>query len=84
MKTVKKQVQLNLESVSMEQRDQCSWGRPESRFTYEFTGYGHLPNIETLEFFVEVEEPETLAEFRQQKELTKTGLVEWLNKNYKR
>jgi len=82
MKTVKKQVQLNLEQVSME-RNECSFGRPESRFTYEFTGYGHVPNIETLEFFVEVEEPETLKEFRQQKGITKTELVEWLNKNYK-
>ena len=83
MKKVKKQIHLRLDKVNLNQNGGCYLGRPENRYTYEFSGHGYIENIDTLEAFVEVEEPETIAEFREQKDLTKTELVDWLNKNYK-
>ena len=83
MKTVKKQVHLNLESMSLDQEGRCSFGTTDYRFRYEFTGYDNLDNIDTLEVFIEVEEPETIKEFLCENDITKKDLVKWLNKNYK-
>ena len=82
MKKVKKEVSISLDSVSMERIDSC-FGNESSRYTYEMSSRTHVPNIETLEFFVEVEEAETLKEFRELKNITKVELIDWLNKNYK-
>lgn len=82
MKTVKKKLDCSVESVSMEKME-CLWGGDRPVYTYTIKTNSYIPNIETLELFVDVEEPETLAEFREQKDITKVELVDWLNKNYK-
>lgn len=82
MKKVKKKVYLNPADMEI---IRVGCGPEESQvyeYRYTFTTHSQIPNMETLEHFVEVEEPETLAEFRQQAGITKYDLVEWLNKNY--
>lgn len=77
MKKVKKQLNLNLIHTTTEISD--------------FKGVIHtyvvetreLIDLGTLECFVEVDEPETLSEFRNKHGISKDGLTEWLNKNYK-
>ena len=82
MKTVKKKLDCSIESLSMEQME-CVWGDTRPIYTYKLVTNKYIPNIETLELFVDVDEPENLKEFRTQKDLTKIELVDWLNKNYK-
>ena len=84
MKTVKKKIELDIESTEM--MGGCSSWLSDSvgsRFRHTFISNGIIPNLETIECFVEVEEPETIKEFLQEKQLSKTELIEWLNKNYK-
>ena len=84
MKKVKKRVQLNLESISSEPLH-CSFTLDDRReLTYKFTTYEHIPNPQSMEFYVEVEEPETLKEWLEEKGIQKNELVDWLNENYKR
>lgn len=76
MKTIKKEVPVRILEVEINQG---------------FSGTIHKYIIESAEWFPakkatmikEFLEPETLKEFREEKELSKTELVDWLNKNYK-
>jgi len=83
MKTVKKQVSLKLEELEMN-REGCGSMNYEGsvEYKYTFTTYQQIPNIETLQHFVEVQEPETVKEFREENNLSKDELTKWLNKNY--
>lgn len=64
---------------------ECLQGPDEQIFfnltfkTPEFIGCEHNPKV-----MIEVDEAETLKEFRELNELTKSELLEWLNKNYKK
>jgi hypothetical protein len=80
MKTVKKQVYLQLEKVQVfgVASFDCN---PEVRYTFSAKDY--IPNPERMEFYTEIEEPESLREFLKEKGIKKECLVSWLNKNYR-
>ena len=78
MKTVKKEVLLELSSV--ERRDTCAYG---IQYEYLFNSSKLLPIDQNTKVFIEVEEPETLKEFLEENNIPKKELVQWLNKNYK-
>ena len=83
MKTIKKKVDLILTSSD------CTVVDSNSSFaivehSYHFASKGFIPNIESLEFYVEVKEPETLKEFKKVHDLSSVELVDWLNKNYEK
>ena len=82
MKTVKKKFELEHNSTEIELNN-CMFGGSTKRYIYTFSSSELLPNIETMECFVEVEEPETLKEFLEENNIPKKELVQWLNKNYK-
>ncbi|MCP5063616.1 MAG: hypothetical protein GY936_14310 [Ignavibacteriae bacterium] len=76
MKKGKKKVIANIQDFSV---DISSFGSPV--FTYTFTTRKEI-STETLECYVEIDVPETLAEFRDLHEYSKEDLLEWLNENY--
>lgn len=80
MRKERKLVDMRLEQVSVERMEH--FGFAPMTYTYEFKTHEPI-DTETLECFVEVDVPETLAEFRQMNNLSKEELTEWLNKNYK-
>lgn len=82
MKTKKKKVLLTPESVER-RSSSCDLMFPQGVFYYTFSSREHIPNIETMEHFIEVEEAETLKEFRKLKDVSKEELVEFLNQNFK-
>ena len=83
MKTIKKKVDLILTSSDRTVVDSnSSFGIVEHN--YHFASKGFIPNIESLEFYVEVKEPETLKEFKKVHDLSSVELVGWLNKNYEK
>ena len=85
MKTVKKQIYLNinLEEVTRDSGHSC-FDIKSTRFKYSIGTNSYIENLETLEHFIEVEEPETLKEFLDVNEIKKKDLVKWLNINYKK
>ena len=78
MKTIKKKVDLILTSSDFESYT----GLGCDKYSYHFEGKEFIPNIDSLEFYIEAEEPETIKEFRKVHELSSKELVEWLNSNY--
>jgi len=83
MKTIKKEVSLQLESVHCEPINICGELHRSVRKELTFSTYENIDNIESLTHFVEVEEPETIKEFCSKHNLPKKELVEWLNEHYK-
>ena len=81
MKTIKKKVDLILTSSDRTVVDSNSLFDIVEH-NYNFASKGFIPNIESLEFYVEVKEPETLKEFKKVHDLSSVELVDWLNKNY--
>lgn len=75
MKTIKKQVYPSIQEWecsrdSIDEKPICRI----SLLSYEF-----IPNLESMEFFVEVEEPETMKEFLSQKGLKKKDFLLGVN-----
>ena len=83
MKTIKKKVDLILTSSDRTVVDSNSLF-DIVEYSYHFASKGFIPNIESLEFYVEVKEPETLKEFKKVHDLSSLELVGWLNKNYEK
>lgn len=79
MKTVRKKIKVIDASVELH----CSSVAPgHSMYEYKFSS-DELIHADSVEVTHEVEIPETLKEFREQKGLSKLELVEWLNQYYK-
>lgn len=81
MEKVIKEVDLELDGMTMHYLDNCMY--QGKIFEYKFTSTTLLPIIHDTKIFIEVDEPETIKEFLQEKNIDKKSLVEWLNKNYK-
>lgn len=88
MKKVKKKVELHFQGIGYVHEDDhfsSILGRsipihnPGKTITFSTTDDF---NPQELEAFIEVEVPETLKEFREYHNLSKTELVDWLNDNY--
>tara|TARA_R110000851_G_scaffold263167_3_gene415687 strand:- start:647 stop:892 length:246 start_codon:yes stop_codon:yes gene_type:complete len=81
METVKKKIDFKLCEFNIESN------RVDSgfRYRYEIGLYcdDFIDNFESVEFFIDTEEPETLKEFLETNNIKKSVLVDWLNKNYK-
>tara|TARA_R110000764_G_scaffold237283_2_gene333289 strand:- start:381 stop:632 length:252 start_codon:yes stop_codon:yes gene_type:complete len=83
MKTIKKKVDLILTSSDSTVID-SSGSLGVIEHGYHFSSKEFIPNIDSLEFHVEFEEPETLKEFKKVHDLSSVELVGWLNKNYEK
>jgi len=82
MKTVQKEVFLNLESVEFSSVGCAMNSNHQNEFKYTFTSRKEIQNPENLTIFTEVEEPETLKEWIELNGMPKKLLVEWLNNNF--
>ena len=83
MKKVNKEVKVSLNSVSVTCGRNNHFGSPiNNRYEYEMEST-QLLDTETLKCFIEVDEAETLKEFRKLKGINKDELLQWLNKNFK-
>jgi hypothetical protein len=83
MKKVKKKIELNLqlEELSI---DNYMCGDRSQNVTYKYSvNPNEFVDLETLECFVEIEEPETLKEWLDKNKMPKKALLDWLIKNYK-
>ena len=85
MKKVKKQIQLNFESMSTDLSYDDGFPKmlKDCGFVYKFFSKELILKPENLEFFIEIEEPQTLKEFIENENLTKGDLLDWLKENYK-
>lgn len=72
MKVVKKKLDFNTESISYN----------NGIWTYKISTNKHVDAL-TFDIFYEEEEPETIVEFMEEKNISIKELVSWLNKNYK-
>lgn len=82
MKKAKKQIKIHSLDVSNESvynESECV----SERYRYSFTSSDMIFDIENFECFIITEIPETIKEFRETHNLSKSELIEWLNKNYK-
>ena len=83
MKKVKKRVNLNIELTEINcYGNDCNYLSRQNEFIYRIQTNEQI-DLETIEFYVEVEEPETYKEFKKEHNLNSKQLIEWLNKNYK-
>ena len=85
MKTVKKKLDLTVHLEKVKGLG-CGWDNDYLRneYTYTIITYKPIENLDTIEFYVEVDEPETLKEWLNETGIPKKHLVDWLNKNYKK
>ena len=80
MKTIKKKLDLTLTSSEFDTYLDLGC----SKYKYYFESKEFIPNIDSLEFHVQVNMPETLKEFKKVHDLSSLELVDWLNKNYEK
>lgn len=80
MKKVLKKVEAIIQMTEMGVEHNCAY----TRFEIECPTLYDRSSELNAEFYVEVEQPETLKEFLKVKNLKKKQLVNWLNENYKR
>ena len=85
MKTVKKKLDLTMhlekaECFGTEWNDVYS----NNEYTYSVVTNKPIENVDTLEFYVDVDEPESLKEWLKETGIPKKELLDWLNKNFKK
>ena len=80
MKTIKKKIDLTLTSSEFDIYPDLGC----SKYGYYFKSKQFISNIDSLEFHVQVNMPETLKEFKKVHDLSSVELVDWLNKNYEK
>lgn len=73
-----KKVQVFLNPVSVESN--ISQFTKTFQYTFESSQFIDINN---LEFYTEIYEPETLKEFKEHHNIPKKELLDWLNNNYK-
>jgi hypothetical protein len=83
MKIVKKKLHISLENTTITATYDPMLDKQIYKYNVTLLSDKCYININSIECFIESEEPETFKEFKDKNNINSKNLVSWLNKNYK-